>query len=254
MRTAAVGFQCPACVNEGARSTRQGRTVAGGVRPADPTLTSKVLIGINAAVFVLVLGTGGASALFYRLALIPVGALPPGGLEPVPGVADGAYWQLLTSAFTHLGVLHIGVNMLALWILGPQLELVLGRARFLAVYFLSALCGSVSVYWLTATNVPTIGASGAIYGLLGALLVAAIKVGGNYSQLLVWIGINFVITFTAPFISWQGHLGGFVGGALLAGILLYAPRAGRSRWQVAGISSVAALLVLATAARTAVLL
>ena len=94
-------------------------------------------------------------------------------------MSDGAYWQLVTSAFTHVEVWHIGFNMLALWVLGPQLELALGRARFLALYFLSALAGSALVYWLGGTTTATLGASGAVFGLMGALLVLALKVGGN---------------------------------------------------------------------------
>ena len=89
----------------------------------------------------------------------------------LPGVADGAYWQLVTSMFTHVQVVHIGFNMLALWVLGPQLELVVGRARFLALYFLSGLAGSALIYWAGPeyTLGGTIGASGAVFGLMGAL-------------------------------------------------------------------------------------
>jgi len=256
MNPAAVGFQCPECVSEGARSTRAGRTAYGGARSADPSLTSKVLIGLNAAVFLLVQVSGGQnSELFYRLALLPAGgtATVNGVQQAFDGVAEGAYWQLLTSAFTHLGLWHFAFNMLALWVLGPQLEQVLGRARFLLVYFLAAFSASAFVYWLTATNVPTIGASGAVYGLMGALLVVALKVRGDVSQLLMWIGLNFVITFLAPFISWQGHLGGFLGGVVVALILVYAPRRARSHWQLAGLVAVGVLLLLAIVARTAVL-
>lgn len=256
MHPAAVGFQCPECVNEGRRTTRAGRTAYGGARSADPTLTSKVLIGLNIAVFVLIQAMGGQnSELFWRLALLPSGgtATVDGVRQVFEGVAQGAYWQLLTSAFTHLGLWHIGFNMLALWVLGPQLEQVLGRTRFLLVYFLSAFSASATVYWLTATNVPTIGASGAVYGLMGALVVVALKVRGDVTQLLMWIGFNFVITFLAPFISWQGHLGGFVGGVVVAAILVHAPRRSRGLWQVAGLVVVGLLILVAIAARTAVL-
>ena len=115
--------------------------------------------------------------------------------------------------FAHVEPLHIGFNMLALWILGPQLELVLGRVRFLALYLLSGLVGSAAVYWLSPEYTPTLGASGAIFGLMGALLVVARKVRADISQLMVWIGINAALTVLRPSgISWQGHLGGFVGG------------------------------------------
>jgi membrane associated rhomboid family serine protease len=143
--------------------------------------------------------------------------------------------------------------MVALWVLGPQLEAVLGRTRFLAVYFLSGLAGSVLVYWLSGISTPTIGASGALFGLMGALLVVVYKVHGDVRSILMWIGLNFVITFLAPFISWQGHLGGFIGGLLIAAAFVYAPKANRSRWQLAAGVALGVLLVLAIAARTVVL-
>ncbi len=274
MREAAVGFQCPTCVAEGAKSTRSGRTPYGGQRSGNPGLTSMVLIALNAAVFLLLVGTGGSrSEWFARLALLAKGhCIPQGhpnqffpnatsesvcavysGGQWVPGVADGAYWQLVTSAFTHVEIWHIGFNMLALWFLGPQLELAIGRLRFLALYLLSALAGSAVVYWLSDPMVPTLGASGAVFGLMGALLVLAYKVGGNTQQILIWLGINAVITFTFPNISWQGHLGGFLGGVLIAAILVYSPRVGRSKWQALGLTATAVGLAAAILARTATL-
>ena len=271
MRSAAVGFQCPSCVSEGAKSTRQGRTAYGGQVSANPALTSQVLIALNVAVYLLIQLTGGrASPLVERLALIPAGrcdvaggagflpgfpesqcVLEPGQLTWVPGVADGALWQLLTSAFTHLDLWHIGFNMVALWVLGPQLEAVLGRLRFLGVYVLSAFAGSAMVYWFSAPYTPTIGASGAIFGLMGALLVIAYKVRGNVQQLLMWIGLNFLITVLGrAFISWQGHLGGFLGGLLVAAAFVYAPRERRSRWQLAAAAGIGVLLVVAIAGRS----
>lgn len=257
MQPAAVGFQCPSCVSEGARSVRSGQTAYGGKRSANPALTSQVLLAVNLAVYLLVSATGGgSSAWLYRLALLPVSgtAIVEGRPERFPGVADGAVWQLLTSAFTHLDLWHIGFNMVALWILGPQLEMVLGRARFLAVYLISALSGSAFVYWLSDVHTPTIGASGALFGLMGALVVVARKVGGDVSSLGLWIGLNFLITVLGrSFISWQGHLGGFVGGLLVAGIVVYAPRATRRRWQLVGITTLGVVLLVAIAARTATL-
>jgi membrane associated rhomboid family serine protease len=150
-------------------------------------------------------------------------------------------------------VFHIGFNMLALWILGPQLEMVLGRVRYLGVYLLSGLLGSVAVYWLSGESTATLGASGAVFGLMGALLVLAHKVRADVSQLLMWIGLNAAFTFFGNGISWQGHLGGFVGGVLLAVILAYSPRERRTAWQAAGFGAVALLVVLAIVARTAAL-
>ena len=169
MRDAAVGFQCPGCIAEGRKTTRQARAPYGGTRSSNPALTSYALIGINLAVWLSVVGTGWSdSRLVGRLALVPRGLCEslaePGsyyrsGNEAgcaavgsdgrwVPGVADGAYWELLTSAFMHIQLWHIGANMLSLYLFGPQVEMVLGRVRFLVVYLVSGLTGSAVVFWL----------------------------------------------------------------------------------------------------------
>jgi membrane associated rhomboid family serine protease len=258
MRPAAVGFQCPSCVKEGSRSTRSGRTAYGGRRPGNAAITSQVLIGLNVLVWLAILATGGrGSNLIDKLGLRPSG----GGLVTVngttfqvpDGVAQGDYWQLLTSMFTHVNLTHIAFNMSALWVLGPQLELAIGRSRFLALYLLSGLAGSATVLWLSSPIGLTIGASGAIFGLMGALLVLALKVGGDVRGLLFWIGINFVITVAVANISWQGHVGGFIGGLLLGGAIVYAPRKRRTTWQLAGIGGIAVVIAVAILARIAVL-
>lgn len=257
MRQAAVGFQCPDCVKEGARTTRQPRTPYGGRRPGVGGVVTYALIGLNLLVFAAVALTGGADGwLLPRVALIPQGAvyLVDGQPQLVQGVADGAVWQLLTSMFTHVELWHIGFNMVALYVLGPQLELVLGRARFLALYLLSGLVGSATVYWLADAHSVTVGASGALFGLMAALLVVVVKVRGDVQGLLTLVAINVAITvFGRGFISWQGHLGGFVGGLLLAGVLVYAPRARRTFWQLLGLGVVAAAFVVAVLARSAAL-
>jgi len=268
MRDAAVGFQCPDCVADGRRSVRQARTAYGGTVTRNPGAVSLALIGINAAVWVIVMATGRyGSRLFEIFALQPLGscheaggayypfmsqAACQGGATAywVPGVHDGAYWQLLTSMFTHVEPLHIGFNMLALWVLGPQLEALLGRGRYLALYLLSGLVGSVAVYWLSAPHGNTVGASGAIFGLMGALVVVGLKMRANVQSLVLWIGINVVLTFSIPDISWQGHFGGLAGGAAIAAILVFAPRERRTAVQVAGLSAIAVLLVVATLVRT----
>jgi membrane associated rhomboid family serine protease len=273
MNEAAVGFQCPECLAEGRKQTRSGRTAYGGLRPPRPGIVSMTLIGINAVVWLAIVASGGAgSRLFELIGLLPVGRCQTdnGGWFPgvpdaatcdtlngsahwVDGVADGAVWQLLTSTFTHIEVWHIGFNMLALWVLGPQLEIALGRARFLALYLGSGLAGSVCVLWLSAENQVTLGASGAIFGLMGALLVIAHKVHADMSGLLGWIGANALLTFIVPNVSWQGHLGGFVGGLLIAAILVYAPKARRTVVQSAGVVALVVILLAATAARMAML-
>jgi membrane associated rhomboid family serine protease len=269
MNQAAVGFQCPSCVHEGSRTQRPVRTTFGGRPSADPTLTSKILIAVNVVVWLLILAAGErAGGWLERLALSPVGrcvAPPPLtavgeqrcaslGYSWIDGVATGAWWQPVTSMFTHHAMLHIGFNMLALWILGPQLEAVIGRLRFLALYFVSGLAGSATVLYLTPPYVPTIGASGAVFGLMGALLVVAVKMRADYTQILFWIGLNVAITiFGGARISWQGHLGGLVGGVLIALVLAYAPRANRRRWQAAGIGGIAAMVLAALVAGPALL-
>ncbi len=274
MRDAAVGFQCPDCVKEGAKSTRAARAAYGGSRSADPRLTSIVLMALNGLVWVAILATGWTkSTLTDRLALLPTGKCSsvdePGSFYPqldferlcsraadgrwFPGVSDGAYWQLVSSMFSHVELWHIGFNMLVLYILGPQLEGVLGRARFLALYLVSGLVGSVFVYWFSGENTTTLGASGAIFGLLGALLVVTYKVRGNVQGIVGWLAINAVFTLLFPGISWQGHLGGFLGGVLVTAILVYAPKDRRQLLQVAGLALVMVVLVAATIARTAVL-
>ncbi len=272
MSEAAVGFQCPECVAEGRRTVRQAKGAYGGAISANPGATSIALIGINVVVWAVIMATGRYGSRLYELfALGPAGSCResdgswyPSITDPlvcaggtsarwVDGVSDGAAWQLLTSMFTHVEPWHLGFNMLALWVLGPQLESVLGRVRYLALYLLSGLAGSVAVYWLSAEHSTTVGASGAVFGLMGALIVVGLKVGGNIQGLLMWIGINAVITFTLPNVSWQGHFGGLAGGAAIAAILVFAPRERRTALQVAGLSAFALLLVLATVARTLVL-
>ena len=253
MRDAAVGFQCPACVAEGSRATRSGRTAYGGLRSANPGLTSAVLVALNVAVFLLIRATGGAGSVWVeRLALWREDFLyrSGGGIVRIPGVADGAYWQLLTNAFTHVAVWHIALNMLGVWFLGPHLEAIMGRARFLALYLGSALAASTLVYWTEPLGTPTLGASGALFGMLGALIVAAVRGRGDVRTLLFWLGLNVVFTFVFPNISWAGHLGGLVGGLVIGVLIIYAPRRHRTAVQLAGGVVVAGLLVAAIVVRT----
>lgn len=265
MNSASVGFQCPTCVKEGARTTRQARTPYGGARVDDPRLTSYVLIGINVVVWLLIVGTGGrASRLVDYLSLLPAGrCTAPGGAGFFPnatqglcdaagrdwvhGVSDGAWWQIVTSVFTHVEPLHIGFNMLALYFLGPMLETVLGRTRFLALYLVSGIAGSAAVMLLSEPQGQTLGASGAIFGLMGALAVVALKVRGQVQSVLMWIGLNLVFTFTVSGISWQGHIGGLLGGAVLGAAMVYAPRTRRApvQWAATGLVLGAALVLIA---------
>lgn len=266
MHDAAVGFQCPACVAEGRKQTRQGLTRYGGRRPANPQATTMALIAVNVGVWLATALAGGASSPLVRaLVLRPdggclgVGAPDAGSCRSsgglwLPGVADGAVWQLLTNAFLHVAVLHLLLNMVAVYVLGPQLEALLGRARFLALYLVSALSASALVMWAAPQFQATLGASGAVFGLFAAYLVVALRVKAPLQPILVILGINLVITVVGRgYISWQGHLGGFVGGILLAIVLVVAPNQRRAQWQWAGVGVVAVLVLALIAARIAVL-
>ncbi|MBW8749995.1 MAG: rhomboid family intramembrane serine protease [Propionibacteriales bacterium] len=258
MNSAAVGFQCPSCIKEGARTTRSPRAPYGGSPSANPALSSIGLIAINVAVWLSISAAGGGgSALVDKLALLPRTTLfgnSDGTATLVKGVSDGAYWQLATSVFSHVEVWHIAFNMLALYFLGPQLEAILGRARFLAVYLLSGLASSTAVLWLSSEHTQTLGASGAIFGLMGALLVVGLKLRANVQQLLFWIGINVVFTVTASsYISWQGHFGGLLGGAVLAALVVYAPRQRRATFQWSSMAAFAAVCVVLIGLRIAAL-
>lgn len=255
-----VAFQCPECVTAGLKRTRQRDLPYGGKRRANPALTSIVLIAINAIVFAAVNIMGGLQGrLFELLAIRTEGACISGdryyliakaeclnvGYHWADGVATGAWWQVITSAFTHLDVMHIGFNMLALWFLGPGLERVFGRARFLAIYLTAALMGSALVMWFSEPYTATVGASGAIFGLMAAILLAAHKHKGDVRTILMWLGANVLITiFGSAFISWQGHLGGFIGGALATAAVMYIPKDKRKQLQWPAVAAVAVLALV----------
>jgi membrane associated rhomboid family serine protease len=161
-------------------------------------------------------------------------------------------WRMLTSAFLHSpdNLLHILLNMYTLWIFGQALEPILGRLRFLALFLISALGGSVGYLLLTPLYVPgqqlfgVVGASGAIFGLFGAMLLVQRQRGGDTRQLWVLIAINGVIGFLVPQIAWQAHLGGLITGGLCAAVLAYTPRGPRQGLvQAAGLAAVVVLLV-----------
>lgn len=259
-----VGFQCPECVARGMRETRQNELPHGGTRSRDPRGTSIALIAVNVVVWVTIQLTGGyASRLYDLFALAPQGlCVGPdnriydaaerlctvSNMTWVDGVSSGAFWQVLTSGFTHVGITHILFNMLVLWMLGPSMEQVIGRVRYLAVYFVAMLGGSAAVMVFSEPYSTTVGASGAIYGLMGALVILAIRHRGNVRNILVWLGINVAISFTFPNISWQGHLGGLLGGAAVAAIIAYLPKERRNlQWPLIG--AVAAVFVAVIVAR-----
>ena len=268
MVDAAVGFQCPECTRQGAREMRQGLLPYGGHPSRDPRLTSIVLIAINVAVWLLVSRT----SLGDHLGLAPRGvclaandpnSYYPGVLQAacvangdnwVAGVSSGAWWQVVTSVFTHLTFLHLAVNMVSLFVIGPIIERVLGRTRFLILYGIAGLAGSASVMWLTSPEASTVGASGALFGLMGALLLLSYKARGNYKQVLIVLGANIAFTlFYVGTISWQGHFGGLVGGLIAAWIIAYAPRERRHQIQVYGLTALTLVTLAAIVARSLML-
>ena len=231
MRDAAVGHQCVDCVNQGAATVRPARTRFGGVAHSSTPVVTYALIGINVAMFVL---QTVSKDLERKLALWP------------PAVADGEFYRLLTSAFLHYGVMHILFNMWALYVVGPPLEIALGRLRYGALYFLSALGGGVLVYLLAPLSSATAGASGAVFGLFAAMFVVGKRLNADVRAVTALIAINLAFTFIVPAvssqsISWQGHVGGLVTGAVVAAVYSYAPRAHRNLVQ-GGVT--VALLVL----------
>jgi membrane associated rhomboid family serine protease len=218
---------------------------------AGKPLVTFIIIGLCALIYVLqwLLPNDG---MYQELAFASVYAAPEFGVfEP---------WRMLTSAFLHSQgfILHIVLNMYTLWIFGQALEPLLGRIRFLAVYLLSALGGSVGFLLLTPTYIPgqpltvVVGASGAIFGLFGAMLVVQRHRGGETRQLWVLIAINGAIGFMVPQIAWQAHLGGLVTGALCAAVIAYSPRGTRQGLlQAGGLALVLAVLIAVSAFRMA---
>jgi membrane associated rhomboid family serine protease len=258
MNSAAVGFQCPGCIKEGARTTRSGRLPYGGQHSTNPEATTIGLILVNVAVWISIASNGGGgSGLVDRLALLPRTTLfsdQSGNTTLVEGVSGGAYWQLMTSAFSHVEVWHIAMNMLALYALGPRLEVILGRARFLAVYLLSGLAGSTAVMWLSAEHSQTLGASGALFGVLGGYVVVTLKVQRSFEAAISWVLFPLAFTlFAGSYISWQGHLGGLVGGAVLTALIVYAPRKQRSAFQWSAIAAFTIACVALVLVRVAAL-
>lgn len=250
MRPAAVGFQCPDDVAAGAKTVRAPRTVFGGRVSGDTSRVSIALIAINVVVFVAGLAVGERS-LQESYGNVPGPVLLPDG---VGGVAVGEYYRLLTAAFLHAGIFHLAMNMFALATLGPVLESALGRVRFLALYLLSALGGSVLSFVLSSPGQLGVGASGAIFGLFGAYYVVVRRLGGETRSIVTLLVINLVITFTIPIIDWRAHLGGLVTGAIVAAALAYTPKGPRrDQLQAAACAVVLVVLVGVVAARKSML-
>ncbi len=247
LRSAAVGQQCVECVRGGQRGSRPATAVFGG-SPSRSSVVTWSLIAINVIAFLAEIVKPG---LLYDWGMLGVGpVLAPGNAVQL-GVVNGEWYRLLTSAFTApgtnfsgLGLLDIGFNMYALYIVGPSLERMLGPVRYLAVYLLSAVGGGVMFYYLEPTGFAA-GASGAVFGLFGAWFVVSRRLRLDVRGIVTLIAINLVFGFVVPGIAWQDHLGGIITGAAITAAYAYAPRNNRALIQI--VASVALVAILAFA-------
>src|SRR5450631_428849 len=250
-RPAAVGIQCVDCVREGQKSMRMPRTQFGAkVSPGGRPVVTLAIIVICVVVWLL---QQVSPQVTNELLFSPVlGATQP--------------WRFLTVAFVHSPgqVLHILFNMYALWVFGQYLEPMLGRVRFAALYLVSALGGSVGYLMLAVPPVsvagltnnswvtPMVGASGAIFGLFGALFVLNRHLGRSSGSLFVVLGINAVLGFVVPGIAWQAHLGGLLTGVALGAVITATAAQVRRRFQVPALAAVLVLLAVAATVKYAV--
>jgi membrane associated rhomboid family serine protease len=247
LRPAAVGHQCLDCIRQGNRGVRQATGRFGGTVSSQARVTW-ALIGINIVLYLVQLAhpnlandweiLGGATVYYHG---------------PVIGVAAGQWYRMITCAFLpgtgSLGILDIAFNMWALLIVGPAMERVFGAARYLTIYLVSALGGSVLYYLLAAPNQPALGASGAIFGLFGAWFVVSRRLGLDSRMVVTLIVVNLVISFSVPYIAWQAHVGGLVAGGLLTAAFAYAPRKNRTLIQVAATVAILALIAVGVVIR-----
>ena len=218
MTVAPVGLRCPDhATSGGKRGFTVTRGPGRGARPSfrapslpqrrTTALVTKILIGLNVGVYLITCAQGGGFNA-------PGGSLFNKWFLYGPYVARGDWWRLMTSAFLHEGLLHIGFNMAALWFVGGPVEEYLGRGRYILLYLVAGLAGSAGALYQSPLA-PTVGASGAIFGILGALLVIEWhETGRLMGTAMTWIVINLAISFTVPGISWGGHVGGLIAGIL----------------------------------------
>ncbi|MEV6480565.1 rhomboid family intramembrane serine protease [Streptomyces sp. NPDC051576] len=252
MVSASVGFQCPECVRDGSGTghspaAAQPRTIAGGTVAADPRLATKILIGVCVAVYVVQLAVG--DRFTERLELLGQAYVPLFG--SVEGIAEGQPYRLLTAMFLHASPIHIIFNMLSLWWIGGPLEAALGRARYLALYFVSGLAGSALTYLIAAPNQPSLGASGAIFGLFGATAVLMRRLRYDMRPVIALLVINLIFTFGWANIAWQAHIGGLVAGVITGYAMVHAPRERRALIQYGTCAVVLVVVVVLTLIRTA---
>jgi membrane associated rhomboid family serine protease len=249
LRSAAVGQQCVECVRGGNQGARQATGQFGGRVSTGTPVVTYTLVALCVLVYIAELAY--SKTVYYGEM---IGAARGLGTTLV-GVAFGDWYRLLTSAFLHeppsggFGLTHILFNMWALIVVGPALERVLGRVRFIAIYLVSALAGSVFFYLLAPANEPALGASGAIFGLFGAWFVLSRRLRLDARMIVGLIAINLLISFTISGIAWQDHVGGLIAGAALTAAYAYAPRANRTLIQLGATIALIALLVIGVVIR-----
>lgn len=254
LREAAVGQQCVECVRgtgpgaQGGQRARVARTVFGGRPSASATVTWTIL-AVNVVLYLVQLAHPVLAQDWWMLGFAQYYL---GG--PMQGVAAGQWYRLITSAFLPgtgtLGLLDIAFNLWALYIVGPGLEQMLGRVRYLAVYLLSAVGGSVLFYYLAPQNQPALGASGAIFGLFGAWFVASRRLRLDSRGIVLLIALNLGLSFFyRSTIAWQDHIGGLIVGAVVMAAYAYAPRKNRIPIQAAATVAVVVLLAIAVVIR-----
>lgn len=235
LRDASVGMQCVDCVNEGARSVRRPRTLAGAEISNGRPIITQVMIALNVLAYVVTVVQSGSPMNNSRAGLFTATSMIP------ELTANGEWWRILTSGFMHFGLIHLALNMAALFVVGPVIEQELGKLRYSAVYFLSLLGGSAAAFYFGTVCQQLAGASGAVFGLMGALLIVFKRQKRDISTIVVIVGINLVSNlFTNA--SLLGHLGGFVIGGLLTLAMVKAPQKNRNAYQIGAV--VAAVLLL----------
>lgn len=241
---APVGVICPECLKQqrknetpGQRKARrQGSLATSKVFSYAPPVTT-ILIGITALVGLLQLIPGFGTQVTNKLLFFTPWLFPEfnGGVSEI--------WRVLSAMFVHGGMLHFALNMFALLLIGRGFEPILGTWRFLALYLVSGFGGSLAVALLSPLT-PVVGASGAIFGLLGAVLVIGRQSGANMTGILVLLGANLVIGFIPDFnIAWQAHIGGAVVGALMALIFIKTAQPSQKRLQWLLLGALAGVLI-----------
>ncbi len=252
MTPSPVGMRCPECAGEKTKVKRPSYNAGGGAGSLSETAPATfALIVINVAAFVVQLATGGGATSFdgggsftENLALCG-NAVGSGGPCAPPPIAEagGEWWRIISGGFLHGGFFHLGVNMFVLFVLGRLIEPAIGTPRLVAIYFISLIAGSMGAIALSEPFQNTVGASGAIYGLFAATLLIARNRGFDQvvMQLGFWLVLNLVITFSVPGISIGGHLGGLVGGVIVALVTLRAERSSGRRLSPPEIAVLAAL-------------